>query len=300
MRIIDVMRRKIITIFDQVSNVIIIGAPRSGTNMLRDVLTSVEGVATWPCDEINYMWRHGNKSQPSDEFSVDKARAEVRKYIRRQFGGVAQKYLAHTVVEKTCANSLRVSFVNGVFPNSKYIFLYRDGRDAILSTMKRWTASLDIPYLLKKAKFVPFSDVPYYASLYFVNRVKKLLSHEKKLASWGPRFEGIDEMVRSKSLLEVCAVQWARCVEKSLDDFDNIDPIRIHTVKYEDFVCKPKLQMKALIDFLDITLPDVEIKNLIHGVSPKSVGNWKRGFSTKDLEIINPLIKKPMRRLGYF
>ena len=36
--------------------VIIIGAPRSGTNMLRDILTNFEGIETWPCDEINYIW----------------------------------------------------------------------------------------------------------------------------------------------------------------------------------------------------------------------------------------------------
>ena len=45
-------------------DVVIIGAPRSGTNMLRDVLTSLPGFATWPCDEINLIWRHGNRDLP--------------------------------------------------------------------------------------------------------------------------------------------------------------------------------------------------------------------------------------------
>ena len=35
--------------------VVIIGAPRSGTNMLRDVLCDWPGVVTWPCDEINLI-----------------------------------------------------------------------------------------------------------------------------------------------------------------------------------------------------------------------------------------------------
>ena len=48
--------------------IIIIGAPRSGTNMLRDVLCNLDGVGSWPCDEINYIWRHGNVKNPSDEF----------------------------------------------------------------------------------------------------------------------------------------------------------------------------------------------------------------------------------------
>ena len=50
-----------------IQKVIIIGAPRSGTNILRDVLTSFDGICTWPCDEINYIWRHGNAKYPSDE-----------------------------------------------------------------------------------------------------------------------------------------------------------------------------------------------------------------------------------------
>ncbi|MDN5869901.1 MAG: sulfotransferase [Nitrococcus sp.] len=33
--------------------VVIIGAPRSGTNMLRYVLTPIPGVRTWRCAEIN-------------------------------------------------------------------------------------------------------------------------------------------------------------------------------------------------------------------------------------------------------
>ena len=103
----------------QYQPVIIIGAPRSGTNMLRDVLTSLPGVATWPCDEINYIWRHGNVRYPSDELRPDMARTAVRKYIRKQFDWVAGKYQAHTGVEKTCANSLRVGFVDRVVPDAK-------------------------------------------------------------------------------------------------------------------------------------------------------------------------------------
>ncbi len=65
--------------------VIIIGAPRSGTNMLRDVLTSFEKIGTWPCDEINYIWRHGNVRYPSDEIPRERATEPVKNYIRQHF-----------------------------------------------------------------------------------------------------------------------------------------------------------------------------------------------------------------------
>lgn len=92
------------------TDVVIVGAPRSGTNMLRDVLTSIPGATTWPCDEINLIWRHGNRDVPSDELAPEMARPEVTSYIRRRFDRI-RRTDAPCVVEKTCANALRMGFV---------------------------------------------------------------------------------------------------------------------------------------------------------------------------------------------
>jgi hypothetical protein len=279
--------------------VIIIGAARSGTNMLRNVLCSFRGFGTWPCDEINYIWRHGNAHYPNDEFPPDLASPKVTSYIRRRFKSIADRYSLQVVVEKTCANSLRVGFVDRVVPAARFIFLLRDGRDAVASAIKRWTAPLDMFYLLKKARFVPLIDVPYYASRYFVNRFQKVFSKEKGLSFWGPRLAGMDLMVGSKSLLEVCAIQWARCVEKSLDQMRDIDPSRIHRIKYEEFVTNPQWQLQELTKFLGIYLSPDEVKNSIQDVTPKSVGNWEKDFADGDLEVLETLIRTPMKRLGY-
>lgn len=57
--------------------VIIIGAGRSGTNMVPDLLTAFPACATWPCDEINYIWRYGNAGFPTDELTAEHARPSV-------------------------------------------------------------------------------------------------------------------------------------------------------------------------------------------------------------------------------
>ncbi len=150
----------------QYQTVVVIGAPRSGTNMLRDILTQFDGVATWPCDEINYIWRHGNIRCQTDCFEPHMARDSVRRYIREQFDWVAERYDARTVVEKTCANSLRVPFVDAVVPEARFVFIRRNGLDAVGSAMARWKAALDIPYLARKARFVPVIDIPWYAGRY--------------------------------------------------------------------------------------------------------------------------------------
>ena len=82
--------------------IIIIGAPRSGTNMLRDLLCNIDGVGTWPCDEINYIWKHGNIGSLTDELSPVMATTSVIKYIRNQFNKFAHKEKLGFVVEKTC------------------------------------------------------------------------------------------------------------------------------------------------------------------------------------------------------
>ena len=196
--------------------VVIIGAPRSGTNMLRDLLCSVDGVATWPCDEINYIWRHGNVRYPSDAFTAAMAKPWIRDYIQRKFQWVSQHYQAHTVVEKTCANSLRVSFVDRILDEPKFVFIYRDGVDAVGSAMSRWRAKLDLPYLLRKTRFVPLGDLSYYALRYLGNRLSRLRSSDGRLPTWGPVLPDKISLKARHDLAELCALQWQACVETSL------------------------------------------------------------------------------------
>jgi len=125
--------------------IIIIGAPRTGTNMLRDIIGAQPGFATWPCDEINYIWRYGNSGFPTDELIPIQVTPSIRKYIRKQFQLVSKRYRSVYVVEKTCANSLRLDFVELLFPEAIYINIIRDGRDAASSASKRWKAPLYIP-----------------------------------------------------------------------------------------------------------------------------------------------------------
>ena len=189
-------------------DLVIVGAPRSGTNMLRDILTSLDHIETWPCDEINYIWRHGNVWNASDELLIQDLTPRIAKFIRARFKDIREKYNAKIVVEKTCANSLRVPFVDSVLPDAKYIFIYRDGFDVTGSAKERWTASLDIPYLLAKARFVPLVDLPIYALRYLWARLYRFLSTEKRVSFWGPSCLGVHDKLRSHSLSEVCALQW--------------------------------------------------------------------------------------------
>lgn len=279
--------------------VVIIGAPRSGTNMLRDVLTALPDVGTWPCDEINYIWRHGNVAFPTDELGAQQAKPAIKQYIRRQFLAIAKQQQVKWVVEKTCASCLRIPFIDAILPDAYYIYIYRDGIDAAGSAQLRWSAKLDLPYLLKKVRYVPFLDLPYYGLRYLWARLYRLFSKEKRLAFWGPSFTGLDQQLKQHSLNEICALQWQACVQQSEAAFLAINPARIHRIKYEDFVSAPQQELKKLTDFLKITVDDNVLGNLVADVSSGSIGKGRQALGAKEVKNLELLVADMLKKYGY-
>lgn len=280
---------------DKKNPVIIIGAPRSGTNMLRNALCQISGLVTWPCDEINGIWRYGNARCSDDELLQSHATAEVKQYIHRSFEQLLRYAKGNQIIEKTCANSLRIPFVNKIYPEARYIFLKRDGRDVLPSAMKRWTASFDLSYSLQKAKYIPFRDLPAYALRYCFYRLQRMFNPDKRLSSWGPRFEGIDTFAMTHKLDEICAMQWAACVGKSISGFKSIDPSRVYDVHYEQFVKHPSDHMQKILDFIGAGATKMEIENSVQNIRHSSVGKGQHSpfrISNKAEEILAPMLEE--------
>lgn len=280
-------------------NVIIIGAPRSGTNMLRDVLASLDDIGTWPCDEINYIWRHGNVSFPSDEIPVERATPAIATYIRRQFETMHHRLGTRILLEKTCANCLRVPFVDQIVPDAHYIYIHRDGIDAAASAQVRWTAALDLPYILKKVQFVPKSDLPIYGGRYLWSRIYRLFSQEKRLSSWGPRSNDMDQILANHTLTEVCALQWQRCVEAAEQAFESIPNNRILRVSYETFVQHPETELRRILKFLGGSYTDAQVSAAVEDVSDRSLGKGRQTLSPDQIQQLEQLVGPTLARYHY-
>lgn len=264
--------------------IIILGAPRSGTNILRDTLTSSSGVTTWPCDEINLLWRYGNALHPDDEFSKKLVKIRTKNYVNRSFDRLAERSGAHAVVEKTCANCLRPEFVENILDEPTYVYIYRNGLDVVGSAKIRWRARVDLKYLVAKLRFVPIMDMPIYFYKFLKNRYVRLVAKDRAVGTWGPIFKGMYELKKNASLNVVCAVQWIKCCEKAEEFGNHIGPERFYKLSYEDFVTKPMDELKKLLKFLDISLTDVEIQTAISNISNKSIGKGQGNLSPNEIE----------------
>ncbi|NQX76869.1 sulfotransferase [Gilvibacter sp.] len=278
--------------------VIIIGAGRTGTNMLRDVICSIAGFGTWDCDEINPVWRYGNRFEPTDILAPQLASPKVKNYIRGRFNQLKESQNLEFVVEKTCANSLRLAFVHEVFPEAKYILINRDGRDVAPSAKIRWAAPFELNYTLKKLKQTPLRDLPYYVWKFGINRLKQAFGADR-LSFWGPVYPGIDADFKTKSLLEVCALQWQACVHATQADKNQLDANQFIEVKYEQFVNNPQEELKTILEFLGKTsATSEEVSEAVARVSNRSVGSHEK-LSKEEQQALNEICEPTLQALNY-
>lgn len=275
-----------------------IGAPRSGTNMLRDALCELPGLATWPCDEINAVWKHGHLlSGAYDDFSPEMATPRLSRFVASRFERLAEQTGCSMVVEKTCANSMRVGYVRALLPDARFVFIHRHGADAVASAIKRWTSSVELKYTLRKMRFVPVLDVPVYGWRFLRNRVGQLLDTQRRMRAWGPMTEKVAAVASEGDVAAAAAWQWRECVERSLDEL----PSNCPRVRYEDFVRAPAGGFRKLVrslGFKDIS--DQEIDSAVSGVRGDLAGHGLKRLEAMGVrERVAPIINPTLGRLGY-
>jgi hypothetical protein len=278
--------------------ILIVAAGRSGTKLLRGILASSSEVKAFP-REINYIWRYGNADFPTDELKPEHARPEVVHYIRERFAKFVERHDEVHVVEKTCANTLRLDFVHRVFPEAYIIHLVRDGRAVAESARRRWQARPELRYLLEKARWVPLSDVPYYALRYLRYQVGYLRSDHRAKSSWGPRFSGLDRLVEEKMLIEVCGLQWKACVQAAGTSMNHLPSHQSIIVRYEDLVSSPKSVAKTIFDQVGLPFTPASCDYVEHIVRQDNLNKWRKALSIEELELLMPHIESELEYYGY-
>ena len=277
--------------------VFIIGAARSGTTLLRDLVAGHPAIDPIPYD-INFIWRMGNESLKHDEISPEDLSLQqaqrVKDQITRYHSG------APYLVEKTVSNCLRVPFVKAMFPEGRFIHLVRNGQDVIESAYRQWLAPADWRYIFQKALTYPLADAFGYASTYAWGLFRKKISRRKTGGvTWGPRYRGIDEDLAKKSVLEVCAIQWDRCVQAASAELVSLPSTEVMTVVYEEFVEKPHTNMIRIANFLDID--PVPFNSAVNqtAISRERVGAAEQALEKEELAVLLPYIENSLRLLNY-
>lgn len=215
--------------------IFVLTAARSGSTLLRFILDSHPELACPPeielasaCTELTRTWgvlenaiasRSGSAADPLAPT------AEVLASVREAADAVLSRYLQSTGKRQLCEKSMQTIFhadlMTQVYPEAKFICLYRHCMDVIASVLDGMGP--------EKAERV-VSASPTRPSLWFL----------------------MDCIARNpRNTVAAVAEYWLECSQRSMT-FEENNPGRCYRMRYEDLVAEPEETMAALFSFLDI------------------------------------------------
>lgn len=272
--------------------VLILGAARSGTKVLRRLLGAAPETAVVPYG-VPAVWKRGNEAHPHDALPrsacSNAIAADIRQELTRLADGGPR---ATTLLEKTSANTLRVPFVDAVVPRARFVHLVRNGIDVAESARRRWQARPGLSYLIRKA--LTLRDTGLRQGLrYLWDTLRSTGSSTPRL--WGPHYPGMAEDVKSHPLLHVCARQWRACVLASLDALATLPAERVLHLRYETLVREPA-SVDRLADFADVS---AEALHAFYDetIRDTSVGRGHRRLAPAEQKALRPLVDDVHDRL---
>lgn len=275
---------------------VILGAARSGTKIIRDVLAEATGSGAVPYD-VGFVWRYGNEQISHDQLDPASANPKIARFIRRYLGRYASKETG-MVIEKTVGNTLRVPFVRSVLPNASFIHLVRDGVDVAESARRQWLAPPDLRYLARKVPHFPARLVPTYGRKYVASLASRYRNDESRVGTWGPRYPQIDEDVRTEPLLTVCARQWQRSVNETRLNLGQLELPHIE-IRYEQLIANPRGTLETALDYLELSARRDRLERAVSMVKPGRTGTGARSLSPDELESLDQEVGSTLEDLDY-
>lgn len=271
--------------------IFVVGAPRSGTTLLRYILCSHPHIYIPP--ESNFIPRFFNKQpetqlQPLEakriyqeilgyrvffkDWHTEKPDPETfisnlpdlypRTILTALYKMYSQQYSSERWGDKSPIYTEHLALLSQIFPSAQIIHIIRDGRDVALSMLRSYRGS----------KFF-YIDVCY-AAHSWKRRVRQARSYGKTL--------GID---------------------------------RYHEIRYEELVANPTEVLSAICNFLgeayepSMAEPYKEAKAHFHSkgihaatrqpLTTKSVGRWQSEMSEADQRLFQAIASDLMNELGY-
>lgn len=281
--------------------VVVIGAARSGTKFLRDLIGSSAHCSVVPHD-VNYIWRFGNEESTDDALAASDCTDSIATFIRKRLlaaavGSGARSDQPMLLVEKTVSNCLRVPFVDRVLPNALYVHLLRDGRNVLESSVRKWREPVRFTHLLKKVRSFPLSNLAY-ATWYLRNVIGAVRAGDRGVRVWGVRYPGIEHDLNHLSVPEICAKQWRECVETAMRDLAEISAERVIEIRYEKLTSQHG-EVERLCEFLGLTDSSRVLDHYQRENRPGRVKDWRGVSDALDWDAAMGILRPTLQHVGY-
>jgi hypothetical protein len=252
--------------------VIILSAPRSGSTLLFETLSSSKDFWTIG-GESHGLFESINRFNPlmgycdSNALSAADATPEIVQQIRlwflqqlRDAEGRSFTRFGPTLnspprlLEKTPKNALRVSLLNEIFPDAIFVYLYRNPRENISSIMDAW----------ESGRFVTYPSLP--------GRSRR----------WSLLLPSGWQAYHNASLAETAAFQWQSANKAILEELSKLDDSRWIAVSHGQQVHSAAVTVQRICEFCEVSADEIldsistGLKYSRYTLTPPAANKWHK------------------------
>lgn len=266
--------------------IFILGAPRSGTTMLFQLLDRSRSLASLGYGS-QFLWEMYRPPAIAPGRSHAAGPQDIARGERRVLDWAVDAVAGRApYLDKFPRMVLRVPYLDALYPDARFVHLVRDGRAVVSSLITGWRTPGKFGHGIRLPG--PFSIRGYDGPVW-----KFLVP------------PGWEEYTSGRTLAEVCAFQWVGSNQAVLDSGPATSG-RLVRVRYEDLVSAPTETTAALLSSLGLPgdadvlehAASLDRRVTRTAVTPPRPDKW-RDENPAEVESILEAIAPMMRRLGY-
>jgi len=272
--------------------VFIVAAPRSGSTLLFETLAenraflSLGDESHQHFENIRALNPH-HRGYDANRLTAADATPQVARELKENFssdlrtadgtrfqgpGDAGIRFL-----EKTPKNALRIPFLHAIFPDARFIYLYRNPRDNISSLLDSW----------RSGRYVTYPDLPGWG--------EPAWSH-LLIPGW--------EELRGATLAEIVKQQWRVSNQIILDDLEALPAEQWTVVSYEDLLGDPRKEIERLCTFARVPfgnrmqeIASQPLRQSRYTLTPPDPGKWRKNEAELKplLKQLDPLLQRVMK-----
>ncbi len=199
----------------------------------------------------------------------------LEQYLKQTIKKHLKYFKGKRFINKNPDNSVRMRYLNKLFPDACFINIIRDGRAVCASLLKVREIAAD-----------------------FFGAEHRHATSGVKVKAWSE----IEEQWRTDPITSI-GMLWREVVETVERDRHHIAPERYMELRYEDFVTEPFDHLKQMVEFCGLNW-DKSVEAAIRASSATlTMGGrndaWKKRLKEEDIERLLAIIGPKMREYGY-
>lgn len=210
--------------------IFLVSTPRSGSTLLYEALVKAPGLFATGDESHHLIENVPGLSPPhrgwlsnqlvANDALPDRAELLATSFYRQLQDRDGRRPTGRVrMLEKTPKNALRVPFFDAIWPDSQFIYLYRDARETLYSMMEAW----------RSGAFRTYPRLPGWPE-----------------GSWSLLLVPGWQQLKRLQLSEVVAHQWAITTEILLDDLERLEEGRVQAIDYGSLLDSPQAEMERL------------------------------------------------------